>query len=73
MSACPTCGYRKTRTVASDHLRNGWTRRRRECGYCLARWNSFELPQTELDLSSYPAEDLAMVDRMTEPPVESLQ
>jgi transcriptional regulator NrdR family protein len=63
MSACPVCGYRKTRVMLTDQLRNGWTRRRRQCGHCHARWNSYELPQTELDLSGYAPGDLAIVPR----------
>ena len=63
MSACPVCGQRKTRVLLTDQLRNGWMRRRRQCGHCHARWNSYELPQTELDLSGYAPGDLAIVPR----------
>ena len=63
MSACPECGQRKTKVLLTDQLRNGWTRRRRQCGHCQARWNTYELPQAELDLSGHSAGDLAIVPR----------
>lgn len=63
MSACPICGHRKTIASQTSHLQNGWTRRRRRCKGCDARWNTYELTQYELDLSSYDPADLRVVPR----------
>jgi transcriptional regulator NrdR family protein len=55
MSACPdpNCRLLKTRVIDSRVLTNGWTKRRRECYLgCGGRWNTYEVPEDELQITN---------------------
>ncbi len=65
MSACPSCDHFGSRVLETRRLRNGWVRRRRECQLtnCGSRWYSFEIPDTDLDLSAQHHDNLKEVTK----------
>lgn len=52
MSACPECRILRTGVVMTQQLENGWTRRRRVCDHCGARWYTIELDEDDLEVKS---------------------
>ena len=47
---CPECSHEKTTIPNTRPTTNGWTYRRRECVNCGFRWNTYEIPESELTM-----------------------
>lgn len=45
---CEKCGNRDTAVVNTRGTRDGWIKRRRQCGSCGHRMNTFELTERDL-------------------------
>lgn len=47
---CPKCGHEKNLVLEArpSTLRPEWTQRRRKCSKCGERWNTVELPMSDV-------------------------
>lgn len=47
---CPACEHLKSVVIETrpSHLRPEWTQRRRKCAQCGTRWNTVELPMSDV-------------------------
>lgn len=59
MSQCPECKTGKTQVIDSRYCDNGWTKRRRRCTWgCEHRWNTYEIPEEELNFDEDQRDDV---------------